>query len=159
MPFAVSVAPPADHTSLTGTQVRAADVALVARWYAGMGFIGMHTAAPGSGSTCLGAAAAIPGTIPNQILAQGPFKSGKGGNFRFGHPGGTFTLHVEPTLDRDITRIRYKTLNFPRTARIICDGTVYIRERHRADTVSWKEADTYTASSFYMLGDNISIQR
>ena len=159
MPLAVSIAPPADHTSLTGSPVKAADVALVARWYAGMGFIGMHTAAPGSGSTCLGAAVAIPGTIPNQVLAKGPLKAGKGGDLRFGHPSGAFTLHIEPNLDKDLNKISYKTLNFPRTARIICDGTIYIKESHRADSVSWKEADTYTASSFFMLGDNISVQR
>ena len=148
-----------DARSLTGSHVNAADVALVARWYAGMGFIGMHTAAPGSGSTCLGAAVAIPGTIPNQVLSERPLKAGKGGDLRFSHPSGAFTLHTEPNLAKDPNKISYTTLNFPRTARIICDGTIYIKESHRANSVSLKEANTYTASSFFMLGDNISVQR
>jgi 2-methylaconitate isomerase len=113
----------------------------------------------GSGSTRLGAAVAIPGTIPNQVLTKGLLKTGNGGDLRFGHPGVVFKLHTEPTLDRDPNRISFRTLNFPRTARIICDGTIHIRERHRGDCVSWKEADKYTALAFFMLGDNISVQR
>jgi hypothetical protein len=108
MPFAVSITAPADYTSMTGSTVKAADVDLVARWYASDGHIGMHTAAPGSGSTCLGAAVAVPGTIPNQALAQGPLKSGKGGDLTFGHPSGEFTLHTEPNLDNDPNKISYR---------------------------------------------------
>jgi len=158
MPFAVSIAPPADYATLTGSKVKAADVDLVARFYPAVGFIGMHTAAPGSGSTCLGAAVAISGTIPNQVLGDGPLKSGKGGDLTFGHPSGEFSLHTEPILDKDPDKISYKTLNFPRTARIICDGTVYIKE-NRGKGWTWEEADEYTASSFFLLGDTVSVQR
>ena len=118
----------------------------------------MHTAAPGSGSTCLAAAVAIPGSIPNQVLGGGPLKSGKGGDFTFGHPSGKFALHTEPILDKSPGKISFKTLNFPRTARIICDGTVYIKE-NRGKGWTWEEADDYTASSFFMLGDTVSVQR
>jgi 2-methylaconitate cis-trans-isomerase PrpF len=160
MPFAVSILPPADYTSMTGSQVKAADVDLVARFYAsGGGFIGMHTAAPGSGSTCLSAAVAIPGSIPNQALVDGPLRSGKGGDFTFGHPSGRMTFHAEPILDQDPNKTGYKTLNFPRTARIICDGTIYIKEGHRSDHAAWTEADDYTAASFFLLGDTVSVQR
>jgi 2-methylaconitate cis-trans-isomerase PrpF len=154
-----TIVPPADYTTMTGSKVKVGDVALVARWYAAAGAIGMHTAAPGSGSTCLGAAVAVPGTIPNQVLADGPLKSGKGGDLRFGHPSGEFTLHSEPNLDKDPNGITYKALSFPRTARIICDGTVYIKEGRRSAQATWTEADEVTAASFFMLGDNISVQR
>lgn len=143
---------------MTGSKVKAGNVDLVARFYAGIGHSGMHTAAPGSGSTCLAAAVAIPGSIPNQVLGGGPLKSGKGGDFTFGHPSGEMTFHTEPILDKDPDKIGYKTLTFPRTARIICDGTAYIKE-HRANGVTWQEADDYTAASFFMLGDTISVQR
>lgn len=159
MPFAVSIAPPADYTSMTGSKVKAGDVDLVARWYAGVGSIGMHTAAPGSGSTCLSAAVAIPGSIPNRVLGDGPLKSGKGGDFTFGHPSGKMTFRTEPILDKDPNKIRYKTVHFPRTARIICDGAVYIKEGHRSADTTWTEADEVTAASFFMLGDNVSVQR
>jgi len=118
----------------------------------------MHTAAPGSGSTCLAAAVAVPGSIPNQVVGDGPLKSGKGGDFTFGHPSGKFSLHTEPNLDKDPNKITYQALNFPRTARIICDGAVYIKESRRKK-VRWEEADDYTASSFFLLGDTVSVQR
>ncbi len=159
MPFAVSIAPPADYVSFTGSQVKAGDVDLVVRFYAGGGFIGMHTAAPGSGSTCLSAAVALPGSIPNLVLGGGPLKSGAGGDFTFGHPSGTMTFHTEPVLDKDPNKVSYKTLNFPRTARIICDGTVYIKEERLSTQAPWKEADEVTAASFFLLGDTISVQR
>ena len=160
MPFAVSVAPPADYATMVRTRVKAADIDLVARTYAGLGsFEGMHNAAPGSGSTCLAAAVAIPGTVPNQVLRDSPLKSGKGGDFTLGHPSGVFKLQTVPNLDNDPNKIGYKTLNFPRTARIICDGTIYIKEGHRSAQTPWKEADEVTASSFFLLGDNIIVKR
>ena len=50
-------------------------------------------------------------------------------------------------------------VHFPRTARIICDGTVYIKAGHRSADTTWTEADEVTAASFFMLGDNVSVQR
>jgi hypothetical protein len=82
-----------------------------------------------------------------------------GGDLRFGHPSGEFTLHTEPNLDKNPNGITHKTLSFPRTARIICDGTVYIKEARRSAQATWTEADEVTAASFFMLGDNISVQR
>ena len=69
------------------------------------------------------------------------------------------TFHVEPIPDKDPNKVRYKTLNFPKTARIICDDTVYIKEGHRSSEATWTEVDDYTASSFFMLGDSVSVQR
>jgi 2-methylaconitate cis-trans-isomerase PrpF len=157
LPFAVSIASPADYTTMVGTDQKAAEIDLVARFYAGIGtFTGMHSAAPGSGSTCLAAAAAIPGTVPNLALGKGSLKSGTGGDLTFGHPSGSFgPLHAEPILDSDPSKVSYQTLNFPRTARIICDGTVYVKEQHRSDHASWAEADDYTAASFFLQSDTI----
>ncbi len=157
MPFAVSVTPSADYTALTEEKVKGGEVDLVARFYAESV---MHTAAPGSGSTCLAAAASVPGTIPNRALGTGPLKSGKGGDFTLGHPSGRFGLHVEPILDKeDPNKISYKALSFIRTARIICDGTIYIKQTRPADNVSWIAADAYKASSFFIDGDSVKIQR
>ena len=35
-----------------------------------------------------------------------------------------------------LIKVSYKTLNFPRPTRIICDGTVYIKQARPADDVS-----------------------
>jgi 2-methylaconitate cis-trans-isomerase PrpF len=70
LPFAVSVAAAKDYVGMDGVTVRAQDIDLVARFY--IESI-MHTAAPGTGSCCLGAAATIPGTVPNRLLTgRGP---------------------------------------------------------------------------------------
>jgi 2-methylaconitate isomerase len=68
LPFAVSVTASKDYTGMDGQAVHAQDIALVARFY--IASI-RHTAAPGTGSSCLAAAVAIPGTIPNRVLAAG----------------------------------------------------------------------------------------
>jgi len=156
LPFAVSVTGPAGYMTLPGTEVHPAEVNLVARFYCESI---MHSAAPGSGSTCLAAAAAVPGTIPNRALGAGAFRSGSGGDLTFGHPSGTFSLQVEPILNNIPNKIGYKALAFRRTARIICDGTVYIKKHQPAAQSPWVEADDVTASSFFLYGDHITVQR
>ena len=156
LPFAVSVAPPADYTDLDGDQVHAADMDLVARFY--LESI-MHSAAPGSGSTCLAAAAAVPGTVANDVLRDGDLKTGKGGDLVLGHPSGTFSLHVDPELSAGPLKVAYKALSFPRTARIICDGSVYIRNAQPPEHSSWVEADALTAASFFRFEDQMTVQR
>jgi 2-methylaconitate isomerase len=107
LPFAVSVTTPGDYMNLDGDTVRAKDIGLVARFY--IESI-MHTAAPCSGSSCLGAAASIPGTIPNSTLAAGNLKTGKGGTLTFGHPSGTFSVMSEPVSAVSPNDVTFKKL-------------------------------------------------
>jgi 2-methylaconitate cis-trans-isomerase PrpF len=113
MPFAVSVTGPRDYKDLEGDMVSGRRIDLVARFYVESV---MHTAAPGSGSTCLAAAASIPGTIPNRILAEGGLRAGKGGNLTFVHPSGRFSVMSEPILAASPSDIAFRKLAFPRTA-------------------------------------------
>ncbi|MEK7992612.1 MAG: PrpF domain-containing protein [Planctomycetota bacterium] len=156
LPFAVSVTVPAPYTDLDGHTVTAAEVDLVARFYAESI---MHSAAPGSGSTCLAAAAAIPGTVPNKVLRGGALKAGQGGRMTLGHPSGTFTVTTRPILGADPNATTYIELSFPRTARILCDGTVYIRNNRLPEHMAWVEASDLTAASFFLRGDDITVQR
>lgn len=156
LPFAVSVTEPADYVDLDGAHVAAADVDLVARFY--LESI-MHSAAPGSGSTCLAAAAAVPGTVPNSVLADGPMRSGAGGDLTLGHPSGTFVLHVEPTLGATPTDVTYTALTFPRTARIICDGRVYIKDDGAFHQRAWKELDHLSAADLFLRSEDMVVQR
>lgn len=156
LPFAVSVTAPADYTDLDGDAVAATEVDLVARFY--LESI-MHSAAPGSGSTCLAAAAAVPGTVPNAVLSAGALKSGQGGTCTLGHPSGTFSMAVEPILGANPLEVRFSALKFPRTARIICDGTVYIKNDSSPEHSAWVEADDITAASFFLTGDDITVQK
>lgn len=156
LPFAVSVAAPAAYTDLDGRTVAAGAVDLVARFY--LESI-MHTAAPGSGSTCLAAAAAIPGTVPNRALRDGALKAGRGGRLTLGHPSGTFALNARPILGADPTGATFAELSFPRTARILCDGTVYIKVNRPPDHKAWVEASDLDAASYFLRGEDISVQR
>jgi hypothetical protein len=154
-PIAVSVTPPITYNGLDGKQVDKKDIDLVARFYAESI---LHPAAPGSGSTTLAAAVSIPGTIPNRILAEGDLKSGKGGRFTFGHPGGVFPVTSEPVFGKGPNDIRFKKLMFPRTARIICDGTIYLRKHHTEHRGS-EIGERITAASFFPSGDEVNIQK
>jgi hypothetical protein len=156
LPFAVSVTTPGDYTDLDGDRVQAGDLDLVARFYAESV---MHTAAPGSGSTCLGAAASIPGTIPNRVLATGDLKAGRGGRLTFGHPSGRFVITSQPALGASPNDTRFTKLAFPRTARIICDGRVYIKKSRPPEHSAWVEVDEITAASFFLYADQVSIQK
>ncbi len=156
LPFAVSVTTPHAYTDLDGGRVQAGDIDLVARFYAESI---MHTAAPGSGSTCLGAAASIPGTIPNRVLAPGKLKAGQGGQLTFGHPSGKFLLMSQPLLGTSPNQTMFAKLAFPRTARIICDGRVYIKNNRPPEHSAWVEVDEITAASFFLYADEVSIQK
>lgn len=159
LPFAVSVTVtrPRDYTTIDGGTVHAKDIDLVARFYVESV---MHTAAPGTGSNCLAAAASIPGTVPSSILlATGNLKAGKGGTVTFGHPSGTFSLTVEPVLAASPNDISFAKVAYPRTTRIICDGTVYIKNERPPEATAWKEADEITAESFFLEADDVSITR
>jgi hypothetical protein len=53
----------------------------------------------------------------------------------------------------------YSELNFPLTARIISDGTVYNKNEQPPEHRAWVEADDLNAASFYRYGDTIDVQR
>jgi 2-methylaconitate cis-trans-isomerase PrpF len=156
LPFAVSVTTPRDYTDLDGDRVQAGDIDLVARFYLESV---MHHATPGSGSTCLGAAASVPGTIPNRVLAAGDLKAGKGGRLTFGHPSGRFGLASQPVLGASPNETTFAKLAFARTARIICDGRVYIKNIRPPEHARWVEVDEITAASFFRYADEVNIQK
>ena len=67
-----------------------------------------------------------------------------------------FPIPVLAALPNDVT---FKKLAFARTARIICDGTVYIKNERPPEYSAWKEVDEITAGSFFLEGDSVSIQK
>ncbi|MCK9151361.1 PrpF domain-containing protein [Methanobacterium alcaliphilum] len=154
LPFAVSITRSKSYSDMNAKKISLDDVDLVARFYAESI---MHTAAPGSGSTTLGAAASIPGTIPNQELDESSLKSGNGGELTFGHPSGTFSIKSKPVLNNELNEVHFKHLSFARTARIICDGTVYIKNNTPPE--NWKDASEFTTASFFLESESIHIQK
>jgi 2-methylaconitate isomerase len=155
-PIAVSVTPPATYLDLCSELVKAQDLDLVARFYAESI---LHTAAPGSGATTLAAAALIPGTIPNTIMAECDLKSGKGGRFTFGHPSGLFSVTCKPILSKNPNDIRFTELSFPLTARIICDGMVYVKYNHPTGHPELKVVDEISGGSFFPDTGKVKMQK
>jgi 2-methylaconitate cis-trans-isomerase PrpF len=119
-PFIAFVSGPQDWSDFqTGERRHAASADLAARLYV-MGRI--HKAYAGTGTICTGAAARIPGTIPNQMAGATPSEAGV---VRIGHPSGVIPVEVEVEVaghDRPVLR----RAAIARTARRLLDGTVYV---------------------------------
>ena len=67
-------------------------------------------------------------------------------------PAGVSGQRYLPAVQRPLPDTEFANMHLPG------DGTVYIKE-NRANGVTWQEADDYTAASFFMLGDTVSVQR
>ena len=74
-----------------------------------------HHAYAMTGAMCLGAAARLPGTIPNAVVGEGS------GDLTVGHPKGRVTVGVEVRGDR------VESVTMRRTARPLFHGSVYYR--------------------------------
>jgi len=123
-PFLTFVSPPRDYVNtLTGEPIACADVDFLAR----MIILGeMHKTFAGSVTCVTGAAAAIEGTVVNQVARLAAGQS----DIRIGHPGGivTASVVVEKRGDEFIAR----RVCYGRTARRLMDGYVYV-PRSRLD--------------------------
>ena len=115
-PMIAFVSEPQDYVDFTtGNKIRADQVDFVSRL---MYMQVMHKTYAGTGTTCTGAAAKIPGSIVNQVTHT------KSSLVRIGHPAGVIDIEVEATEDGD--GIKLERAAFGRTARRIMDGYVYI---------------------------------
>ena len=74
-----------------------------------------------------------------------------------GEPLWDLTRGSPPTQEERHTQT-FKQVAYPHTARIIRDGTVYIKNEQPAQYAAWKEIDEITAASFYLEGDSVNIQ-
>jgi hypothetical protein len=119
-PFFAIVSEPADYQTIGGTQVKAAEVDLVARL---LFMLRMHKTYPVTGTVCTGAAVRVPGTIAYEVLRDAA-KSRM--TVQIGHPGGIIPVEAESaTVDGQVKLTR---LGVYRTARRIMDGYVYVRK-------------------------------
>jgi len=81
------VAKPQDYVSSSGKQINKDDIDINARALS-MGLL--HHAMMGTAAVAIGTAAAIPGTLVNEIAGGGSINE-----IRFGHPSGTLTVGVK----------------------------------------------------------------
>ncbi|HJQ60068.1 MAG TPA: 2-methylaconitate cis-trans isomerase PrpF [Vineibacter sp.] len=111
------VAPPRSYTASSGKPVAAGDIDLTARILS-MGKL--HHAMTGTGAVALAAAAAIPGTIVDRVIAR---RAGDG-RVRFGHPSGTLTVGAEAERRGDGWVVTKAIMS--RSARRLMEGFVRV---------------------------------
>ncbi|EHQ87596.1 2-methylaconitate cis-trans isomerase PrpF family protein [Desulfosporosinus youngiae] len=117
-PMIAFVSEPQDYADFTtGRMIRADQVDFVSRL---MYMQVMHKTYAGTGTTCTGAAAKIPGTIAYEVCQA------KSSEVRIGHPAGVIEIEVE--VEAKAAELQVKRAAFGRTARRIMDGYVYILE-------------------------------
>ncbi len=119
LPFVVFVSPPSDYISYSHRPVKAEDMDLKARL---IFMNNLHEAMAGTGSMCIAAASRIKGSLVNQALG----KPTSDKTLSIGHPNGIMHVAVETKENDSVEGVSFVKLGFPRTARKIMDGTVYV---------------------------------
>lgn len=112
------VASPAAFTDISGKTVAAEDMDICARV---ISVFKCHKACPLTSASSISVAAAVPGTIVNELAAA------SAGSVRIGHPSGVMTMY--PYMDapqKPLNEIQVSGVAVQRTARRIMEGTVYI---------------------------------
>ena len=119
LPFFVYVAPPVEYITMFGAKILKDAYEIAARL---IGFGAPHRAFPGTGAICTGAAAAISGTLVNEILRAGKKKK----SLVIGHSSGTIKTesNIEVGSEGEIEKI---FVGISRTARMIMDGVVHLK--------------------------------
>lgn len=115
-PMIAFVSEPQEYADFTtGKKIATEEVDLVSRL---MFMQVMHKTYAGTGTTCTGAAAKIPGTIANEVCRS------QNSMVRIGHPAGVIDIEVE--VEETTQGVEIKRAAFGRTARRIMDGYSYI---------------------------------
>lgn len=118
-PFFAIVSPSQSYHTFDGKDVKGEDIDIVSR----LVFMQkMHKTHPVTGTVCMSTAARIPGSIVNRNLSE----RGKAEHrIWIGHPAGV--IPAVSVLDNVDGEYKLRTAAILRTARVIMDGTVYVR--------------------------------
>jgi 2-methylaconitate cis-trans-isomerase PrpF len=117
IPKMTVVAAPDDYVTEKGQPIAAGSIDLLGRM---MSMQKAHGTYAFTGAMCTAAAAAIPGTVVNQVMRTGADWQ----RIRIGHPDGVIEAGVEFTKDADGSIIIHNTYGY-RTARLLMKGTVF----------------------------------
>ncbi|GHA15898.1 putative methylaconitate Delta-isomerase PrpF [Arenicella chitinivorans] len=115
-PKVAFVAEPASYQASSGKQISSQDIDLVVR---AMSMGQLHHAMMGTAAVAISVAAAVPGTIVNQVLT-----SPEGNSVCFGHPSGTLKVGASAYLEDGQWRATEATMS--RSARVLMEGWVRV---------------------------------
>jgi probable AcnD-accessory protein PrpF len=116
-PKLVFVAAPRAYAASDGKHIEASDIDLLARSFS-MGLL--HHAMPGTSAVAIAVAAAIPGTLVNQV-------AGAAGRVRFGHPSGVLSVGAEARQAQGEWVVTKAVMS--RSARRLMEGAVFVPQR------------------------------
>lgn len=116
IPKLTLVAAPETYQNVNGREIKDTDVDLVGRM---MSMQKAHPTYAMTGALCTVAAAAIPGTVVNQVMRP----EAKMDQFRIGHPGGVIEVGAETTFNDGKVEIQ-KVFGY-RTARMLMTGVAF----------------------------------
>jgi 2-methylaconitate cis-trans-isomerase PrpF len=115
-PYVACVGKSRSHKTFTGKSVAAEEIDFVSRL---ISMQKVHKTYPVTGGVCTGVAAAIEGSLLNEVCnARGP-------RFRIGHPSGI--IDIEAEVDRSPDGFAIRRAAIGRTARRIMEGHVFVR--------------------------------
>jgi 2-methylaconitate cis-trans-isomerase PrpF len=118
LPMLGYVYPPTSYRTINGASIEATtmDVRLHLMF---MGLL--HESVAGSGSVCLAAASATPGTVVERLVGHL-----EGERLRIGHPSGVTPCRVKARRLKEGAGTAFDDLGFSRTARRLMDGLAYV---------------------------------
>lgn len=120
LPLAILVAPAADFVDVNGDTQQCADMDVRER----LVFLGKcHDSMAGAGSMCSGAISRVAGSVLSKVLEPGVVQTDA---LRIGHPLGVMHVKVRVEPGSDPLQLAFETLSFPRTARRLMEGKVYV---------------------------------
>ncbi len=119
-PIPILVAAPHQYPLVVGTGEVSADAMDIAAQVNGGQPLTLHKAFPGAASVTLAVGARIPGTVAYEVA-----RPAQDALLRIGHPSGRMEVEVEVRVaGREIEIVR---AGYLRTARLLLDGTTYLR--------------------------------
>ena len=121
-PFLALLTEPVDYDTYTHEHVKKEDCDIIARISV---MLSVVKAYPGTATACTGCAARIKGSLIYDMLSA---ESREKEVLNIGHPTGTITVNSVCEYDGESIIPRMKKLSFIRTARVLMEGTGFIRE-------------------------------
>lgn len=112
------VAAPKTYISSSGKEVTEADSDILVR---ALSMGKLHHAMMGTAAVAIGTAAAIPGTLLNQVAGGGERES-----IRFGHPSGTLRVGAQAVQENGEWKVKKAIMS--RSARVLMEGWVRVPE-------------------------------
>lgn len=121
-PFFALLTEPTDYITYTHEQVKKTDCDIVARVSL---MLSVVKAYPGTATACTGCAARIKGSLVYEMLSE---EAKKKEFLNIGHPTGTISVNSVCEYEGDSILPKMKKLSFIRTARVLMEGTAFIRK-------------------------------